>query len=71
MGSLVGKNPAAATRASVQNLNLDVLREIPLDEGWSSIGLEGADVNEAVCQYQVVILDGLEPATTYQPVFAG
>jgi HYDIN/CFA65/VesB family protein len=50
----------------VRNLNLEALREIPLDGGWLSIGLEGAEINEVVCQYQVVTLNGLAPATTYQ-----
>lgn len=62
------KDPRPPLALRVQKTSSDVLRVIPLDDGWSSIGLEGAGIDEAVCQYQVVPLDGLEPATIYQLV---
>ena len=45
-----------------------VVREFALDGGWSSIGLEGPGNDEVVCEYQVLAVDGLAPATSYELV---
>ena len=42
------------------------IARIALDSGWSEIGLDGVGQDEAACRYQVVALEDLTPATTYE-----
>src|SRR5262245_32921069 len=60
-----GKSRRLPLAFRLQNLDREVLRVIPLEGGWSSIGLEGESIHEVVCEYQVVTLTDLLPGTTY------